>query len=55
MGTGFSLHCNDCGKDYTISLGVGMGYPRVCEEIRSHGGGYMANFAGDGLEPVVIY
>ncbi len=32
MGRGFNYHCDNCGKDYRVRLGVGMAHPSTCEE-----------------------
>ena len=62
MGSKFRFEMNDAMRErmdaglafmYTTRDDIEAFKPR-CEEIRSHGGGYIANFAGDGLE-LVIY
>ena len=32
MGIGFTYYCKNCGKDYYVAPGVGMGYPSLCDE-----------------------
>ena len=32
MGYGYTYKCKKCGHEYSVSSGIGMLYPNICEE-----------------------
>ena len=32
MGSGYYYHCEKCGVDYDVSVGVGMAFPEVYQQ-----------------------